>query len=133
MTSETSQISLTARRAMKSQDWSTVAACANEIIRRDAGSAEGYFLAGIVERVSQKPVKAAQAFEKALDLDLDRYDAAVELANQYSIARRNGEAAELLTKNSDPEAADIKKALAGHQCRCGREDGVQERMVRRLG
>jgi len=98
MTSETSQISLTARRAVKSQDWATVAACANEIIRQDAGSAEGYFLAGIVERVSQKPVKAAQAFEKALDLDLDRYDAAVELANQYSIARRNGEAAELLAK-----------------------------------
>jgi len=98
MTSEISQISLTARRAVKSQDWATVAACANEIIKRDAGSAEGYFLAGIVERVSQKPVKAAQAFEKALGLDADRYDAAVELANQYSIARRNAEAAELLAK-----------------------------------
>jgi tetratricopeptide (TPR) repeat protein len=98
MTSEISQFSVKARRAVQSQDWATVAACANEIIRRDASSAEGYFLAGIVERVSQRPVKAAQAFEKALDLDVDRYDAAVELANQYSIARRNGEAAELLAK-----------------------------------
>ncbi len=98
MTSEISQISVTARRAVQSQDWATVAACANEIIRQDASSAEGYFLAGIVERVSQRPVKAAQAFEKALDLDVDRYDAAVELANQYSIARRNGEAAELLAE-----------------------------------
>jgi len=98
MTSKISQVSVTARRAVQSQDWATVAACANEIIRQDASSAEGYFLAGIVERVSQRPVKAAQAFEKALDLDVDRYDAAVELANQYSIARRNHEAAELLAK-----------------------------------
>jgi len=98
MTSGQTQISLVARKAVRSQDWATVASCANEILRRDAASAEGYFLTGLVERVSQRPVKAAQAFEKALVFDAGRYDAAVELANQRSIARRNGDAAALLAK-----------------------------------
>jgi tetratricopeptide (TPR) repeat protein len=98
MTSVLSRISVTARRAVSSQDWATVDACANEILRQDQTSAEGYFLAGIVQKVSGNPAKAAQAFEKALTLDADRYDAAVELANQFSIARRNGDAAALLAK-----------------------------------
>jgi tetratricopeptide (TPR) repeat protein len=84
--------------AAKEQDWATVAACANEILRRQQDSSEGYYLTGLVERVSNRPVKARQAFEKALSLDAERYDAAVELANQYSIARRNGEAVALLAK-----------------------------------
>jgi tetratricopeptide (TPR) repeat protein len=83
---------------VRSQDWETVAACANEILHQDKSSAEGYFLTGIVERVSQRPLRATAAFEKALALDADRYDAAIELANQYSISRRNGEAAALLRK-----------------------------------
>ncbi len=98
MTNKLSQISANARRAVQAQDWATVATCANEIVRLDPNSAEAYFLMGIVERVSQKPRKAAQAFEKSLELDSNRYDAAVELANQYSIARRNGDAADLLAK-----------------------------------
>jgi tetratricopeptide (TPR) repeat protein len=98
MTDKLSQISMTARRAMRYQDWETVDACAREILRQDKTSAEGYFLTGIVEKVSQKPVLAAQAFEKALALDAIRYDAAIELANQYKIAERNAEALELLEK-----------------------------------
>lgn len=101
MTSKLSQISVAGRRAVQSQDWATVATCANEILRQDASSAEGYFLAGLVERVARKPVKAAQAFEKVLELDADRYDAAIELANQYSISRRNGDVAALLVKYED--------------------------------
>lgn len=100
MANELSQISIRARRAAQSQDWETVATCADQIIRNHATSPEGYFLAGLVERMSQRPAKAAQQFEKALALDTERYDAAVELANQYSIARRNGEAAALLAKYS---------------------------------
>jgi len=84
--------------AAKSQDWATVSTCANEILRPQRHSSEGYYLTGLVERVANRPVKARQAFEKALSLDANRYDAAIELANQYSIARRNGEAAALLTK-----------------------------------
>jgi len=98
MPNELSHISAAARRAVQSQDWATVDACANEILRRDEKSAEGYFLAGLVQRTLNKPVKAVQAFEQALKLDTSRYDAAVELANQYSIARRNGDAAALLAK-----------------------------------
>jgi tetratricopeptide (TPR) repeat protein len=98
MTNKPSQISVAARTAMRYQDWVTVEACAKEILRQDKTSAEGYFLTGIVERVSRRPVMAIQAFEKALALDADRYDAAIELANQYSVARRNGEAATLIAK-----------------------------------
>jgi tetratricopeptide (TPR) repeat protein len=98
MTNEISRFSQAARRAVQTGDWETVAACADQILQRNRSSAEGYFLTGLVERVLEKPVKARQAFEKALALDADRYDAAVELANQYSIARRNGDTAALLAK-----------------------------------
>ena len=98
MTINISQISEIGRRAARAQDWETVAACANSILQQDMGSPEGYFLTGLVERVSNRPVRAAQAFEKVLELDANRYDAAIELANQYSTARRNAEVAELLAK-----------------------------------
>ena len=43
---------------------------------------KGYFLAGIVERASQKAVlKQHGHLKKHWALDADRYDAAVELAN----------------------------------------------------
>ncbi|MBV1908707.1 MAG: sulfotransferase [Kangiellaceae bacterium] len=95
------QMSQMARKAVRDQDWQTVAAFSRTIIKEDRESAEGFFLQGLVERVSRSPIKAAQAFERALKLDESRYDAAVELANQYSIARRNAEAAELLIKYED--------------------------------
>ncbi|MDJ0812706.1 MAG: sulfotransferase [Woeseiaceae bacterium] len=95
------QIAAAGRHAVRAQDWGSVAACANEIIRRDANSAEGYFLGGLVERVQQHPRKAIELFQRALDLDPERYDAAVELANQYSIARRNADVADLLARFED--------------------------------
>lgn len=95
------QIAAAGRRAVQAQDWASVAACANEIIRRDAKSAEGHFLGGLVERIQQHPRRAIEAFQRVLELDAGRYDAAVELANQYSIARRNGDAAELLARYED--------------------------------
>ena len=98
MTIEPSRISQVARRAAQTGDWQTVATCANQILQQDQSSTEGYFLTGLFERASKKPAKAMQAFERALSLDAERYDAAVELANQYSVARRNGDAAELLAK-----------------------------------
>jgi len=101
MTGNIAQISTAARKAARAQDWDTVAACANAILLQDERSAEGYFLTGLVERAARRPVRAAQAFEKVLELDDGRYDAAVELANQYSIARRNAEVAELLEKYED--------------------------------
>jgi tetratricopeptide (TPR) repeat protein len=87
---------MAARRAVEARDWAVVDACASEILRREPDSAEGYFLDGLARKVQKKPLKAIEAFLKALALDENRYDAAVELANQYSIARRNGDAAALL-------------------------------------
>jgi tetratricopeptide (TPR) repeat protein len=93
---ELGRISAAGRRAVQSQDWAKVATCASEILRRDASSAEGHFLAGLVEKAAQRPIKAAEAFVRALALDATRYDVAVELANQHSIGRRNAAAASLL-------------------------------------
>jgi Tfp pilus assembly protein PilF len=101
-----------ARRAVRIQDWQTVANYATSIIQQDSTCAEGYFLIGLVERVSNRPLRAVQAFEKALELDETRYDAAVELASQYSVARRNAEVAKLLSKyqsklNNSPKYLDL--------------------------
>jgi tetratricopeptide (TPR) repeat protein len=98
MSEELARLSTRARQAVQSQDWSTVSACAGAILSHDPRSAEGWFLSGLVENASQRPVKATEAFARALELDADRYDAGVELANQHSIGRRNGQAAELLAR-----------------------------------
>lgn len=96
-----SRISMTARRAVEARDWATVGLCAEEFQRLDPQAAEGHFLRGLSEKVQKRPLRAIEAFEKALEADSRRYDAAVELANQYSIARRNGDTAALLEKYED--------------------------------
>jgi hypothetical protein len=101
MTKNSSQLSEQARNAVRNQDWGRVSTCANLILQQDVNNPEGYFLTGLVERVSNRPAKAANAFERALELDERRYDAAIELANQYSIARRNSDVADLLAKYED--------------------------------
>ena len=98
MNNEIAQISTAARRAARSQDWASVRACAERILQADGNSAEGHFLAGISEKAANRPVLAAEAFERALQFDANRYDAAVELANQYCTTRRNGDAAALLAR-----------------------------------
>ena len=98
MTHSITDVAAYARRAVQAQDWQAVANCANEILRLDQNCAEGYFLRGLVERAQKHPRQAIQAFERVLELDAERYDAAVELANQFSIARRNGDAADLLSR-----------------------------------
>ena len=42
-------------------------------------------------------------------------------------------AAELLTRNPDPDSAEIKKALAGHQCRCGAHPRIVKAVKRAAG
>ena len=105
-----------ARRAVQSYDWATVGRCAHDILLRDRTSAEGYFLLGLVERVNKHPLKSLQAFEKALELDPDRYDAAIELANQYSTARRNGDAADLLKEVPGQTAKQSQVSRPGRNC-----------------
>jgi tetratricopeptide (TPR) repeat protein len=95
---ELQQLSSVARHAWTRQDWATVDSCAGEILRRDARSAEGHFLSGLVCKAAQKPGMATRAFETALSLDPSRYDAAIELAGQHSMGRRNAEAAALIAR-----------------------------------
>jgi tetratricopeptide (TPR) repeat protein len=87
-----------ARRAIAGRDWRTVEDCAAAILKRDDAAAEGYFLLGMAAKASKRPKQAVDAFERALSLAPERYDAAIELASQYSLARRNGDAAKLLAK-----------------------------------
>ena len=101
MDKEIENLSLAGRRAMSQQDWATVHVCANGILRRDENNAEGFFLLGIAEKAAEHPKRAAAAFEAVLARDSSRYDAAIELASQYSMARRNAEVKELLEKYTD--------------------------------
>lgn len=98
MNDETERLSATGRRAVQAQDWTTVETCANAILLRDPDDPEGHFLLGLVENAAKRPVRAAQAFARVLELRPDRYDAAVELANQHCVGRRNAEAAALLDR-----------------------------------
>ncbi len=112
MTSECERLATMARRAVQLQDWAQVGVCARGILAQDADSAEGHFLAGLVAKAARRPRAAEAAFHRTLELDATRYDAAVELANQYSIKRRNGAAAELLNRyapmlNSSPRYLDL--------------------------
>ncbi len=90
------QISAIARRAVQTKDWATVSACASKILKQDKKNPEGYFLSGLVEKAARRTKKAIAAFSKAIRLDTRRYDAAIELANQYLILLRHGEALKLL-------------------------------------
>lgn len=95
------QMSQIARLAIQRQDWAQVSESATKILKQQPKNAEGLFLAGVLEKVANRPVNALQYFQDALEQDAGRYDAAIELANQYSIARRNGEAAQLLSQYKD--------------------------------
>ena len=98
MNPEVKNLSNAGRQAMAHQDWATVHLCANGILSRDAKEPEGYFFLGLIEKAQEHPRRAIDAFEKAIELDEKRYDAAVELASQYSMGRRNREVAELLAR-----------------------------------
>ncbi len=98
---EQEHISRVARRAMQRQEWAVVHEGANRLLAMDPREPEGHFLMGLVQKAAQKPRLAVEAFEKALSIDSNRYDAAIELANQYVIAVRNNEAIELLSRYTD--------------------------------
>ncbi len=116
MNTEIENLCLAGRQALSQQDWSTVQICANGILSRDAQNAEGYFLLGIAEKAAEHPRKSIAAFEAVLARDGDRYDAAIELAGQYSIGRRNGEVLALLEKyqgmlDNSPRYLDLAGTL----------------------
>lgn len=90
------QLGAAGRKAAELNNWGSVSACANELLKRDGVNPEGYFLYGLVEKAARRPPSAAIAFERVLSLDATRYDAAVELANQYALLQRHAEAKALL-------------------------------------
>jgi hypothetical protein len=92
------QVSAVARRAVSKNEWPTVYACAEEILKLDADSAEGNFLSGLAKVASGHLEEAIKSFESALELDDDRYDAAVELARIHATERRFGAAKVLLDR-----------------------------------
>ena len=96
MNSYLQQVSTAARRAAQAKDWTQVRACAKEILNRQRDSAEGRFLLGLAEKSSNRREQAIKAFSKAISLDDGRYDAAIELADQYLYSHRYGDAVNLL-------------------------------------
>ncbi len=90
------RLSVIARKAVQAGEWATVQICARDLVRQDKKSPEGYFLFGLAEKASGKPERAADMFSKAVTLDSARYDAAIELAHQYSILLRHADARDLL-------------------------------------
>ncbi len=92
------QVSAAGRDAVRRKDWATVGACAVEIRKHDENSPEGYFLAGLVEKAFSRNDSAETFLSKVIELDPERYDAAIELAHLYSSARRNGVAAALVSR-----------------------------------
>ena len=96
MTIETNQISATARMAAQKGDWETVVTCAQELLRRDDSDPEGNFLTGLVEKAARRPESAIASFVRTLELNPDRYDAAIELASSYAKNRDYGKAGALL-------------------------------------
>ena len=98
MRSALEQIGATARKAAQSGDWRGVKACAKEILRRNSNSPEGHFLVGLAEKASRRSAHAAKAFSRALRLDDQRYDAAIELAGQQLALGQFSEAVTLLQR-----------------------------------
>lgn len=70
---------------------------------------------GMSQKVLKNPARAAQFFKRALELNGDRYDAAIELANQHIVLNKHQEARELLTQYVErlPDNA-LYFDLAGH-------------------
>jgi len=101
MNENRSILSVMARKAAQKRDWAAVSNCARDILKQNSESPEGHFLTGLAEKGSRRPARAAKAFAAALELDAGRYDAAIELANQYFIGRRNADAADLLARYVD--------------------------------
>ena len=90
------QLSLMARQAVQSNQWQIVSYAANQILKIDSKSAEGFFLSGLADKYFHKKQQAISFFETSLEIDPNRYDSAVELAHQFAMIRRNSQACRLL-------------------------------------
>ncbi len=92
------QLSQQARFSASQFDWQSVGLLSERMLQIDPRSAEGLYLKARALKNHRDFVRARAHFEKCLECDDTRYDAAIELAALYSSMRRNGEAYELLSK-----------------------------------
>jgi tetratricopeptide (TPR) repeat protein len=111
----TDQLRNLARQAVAANDWAAVGRYAIEISRLAPKEAEGPFLMGLSQKVLKNPERAASFFERALELNDERYDAAIELAGQRISLNQHKDARELLAGYVDrlPDDA-LYLDLAGH-------------------
>jgi tetratricopeptide (TPR) repeat protein len=96
---EIEQLSLAARRAARAREWPMARRAARRILQLDGNSAEGHFLHGQACKATGAFENAEKSFRRSLQIDSNRYDAAVELAELYVRQHRNQEAVELLRLN----------------------------------
>jgi len=99
MQDKLSRLSREARQAVQQRSWPQVAMLAQQIKQEFKDDPEGYFLAGLAAKSARANHQATSEFELALKLDANRYDAAVELANQYLFLLRHGAAYQLLKQH----------------------------------
>lgn len=98
LNAELARLTAIGRSAVKAKNWPDVYASAKMILKRDGNSPEGHFLKGLADKAGQHQASAARSFRQALNLDSNRYDAAIELAHQYLQVGRNSEAMSLLER-----------------------------------
>ncbi len=98
MTIPIENLTQAARAAIARGDWSTVEQAAVALLQNAPQHPEGHFLYGKVYKAAQRPNKAVEALQAALELDPARYDAAIELADCYTVTKENGKCRELLDR-----------------------------------
>ena len=96
-----SQIREVARQAIATNDWSRVNACAMEIARLAPDSPDASFLMGLAQKAARRPDAAANYFAKALSLNAESYDAAIELVSQNVLLNNYSQARDLLDQYSE--------------------------------
>jgi tetratricopeptide (TPR) repeat protein len=98
MRQDLSQLSQQARLFVQQRNWQNVYTLSQKIIALDSSEPEGYFLSGLAEKAARRFETAIDAFNQALELGPERYDAAIELAQVYLLLLRHNDAYELVNK-----------------------------------
>ena len=96
MRADIQKLSQQARGFVQRRDWAQVYSLAQSIQKLDSTEAEGYFLAGLANKAARRSSLAVEEFTRALKQAPERYDAAIELAQQYLMLLRHGDAYKLL-------------------------------------
>ena len=94
-------IAAAGRKAVAERDWRRVNACGLEIMRQAPKDPEGPFLLGLASKNAGHYHQAAENFREVISLVSSRYDAAIELAFQYVLQNRIGDAKALLDQYRD--------------------------------